>query len=190
MLENFVEWELSLLHFVQDTATPFWDKFWTGVTMFGESGIFWIALSLILMIPKKTRRLGFSMGLALLIGLILCNGVLKNVVARPRPYHLDPSLSFRLAWGEMSRDFSFPSGHTTASFEGAFAIFLRNKKWGAFALALAVMIGVSRFFLVVHYPSDILAGALCGILFAYLAARAVDALWSLYDRKKAQKNAK
>ena len=158
--------------------------------MFGESGIFWIALSLILMIPKKTRRLGFSMGLALLIGLILCNGVLKNVVARARPYHLDPTLSHRLAWGEMSKDFSFPSGHTTASFEAAVAIFLRNKKWGIAALVLAVLIGVSRFFLVVHFPSDIVAGALCGTLFAYLASRGVDALWSLYDRKKAAKQAK
>lgn len=192
MLNSYVEWEISLLRLVQENASDFWNYFWTAVTMLGESGIFWIVLALVLMIPNKTRRLGFSMGLALLIGLILCNGVLKNVVARTRPYDLEliPPLEHRLAWGEMTNDYSFPSGHTTASFEGAVAIFLRNKKWGIAALALAVLIGVSRFFLGVHFPSDIVAGALCGTLFAYMAARAVDALWSLYDRKKAQKDAK
>ena len=138
-MQWLVNGELSFLHSIQDLATPLWDYFWTFVTMFGESGIFWIALSLILMIPKKTRRAGFTMGLALLIGVILGNGVMKNLFARLRPYDLDPTLSCRLAWGEMSTDYSFPSGHTLASFEAAVGLFLYHRKWGIVTLVMAFL---------------------------------------------------
>ena len=162
--------EESFLHIIQRGATEFSDAFWTVVTLFGESGIFWIALSLFLMIPKKTRLMGFTMGLALLSGLIFGNGLMKNLFQRPRPYQADSELACRLLWIEMSTDYSFPSGHTLASFEAAWAIFLFRKKWGAVALGAAVMIALSRLFLIVHYPSDIVFGALFGILFATLSA--------------------
>lgn len=187
MMDAFVNWELSVLHAVQDGATAAQDMFWSVVTYFGESGIFWIVLSLILMFPKKTRRAGFTMGLALLIGLVLGNGLMKNLFARPRPYDLDPTLSCRLVWGEMSTDYSFPSGHTLASFEAATGLFLYHKKWGAAALILAFFVMISRLFLVVHYPSDLVAGALFGVLFAALASFCVKSLWALYDRKLAKK---
>ncbi|MBR3836851.1 MAG: phosphatase PAP2 family protein [Clostridia bacterium] len=189
-MEQLIQWELSLLHSIQEFATPLWDTLWTSVTMLGESGIFWIVLSLVLMIPKKTRRAGFSMGLALLIGLILCNGVMKNVFARPRPYHLDPTLAHRLAWGEMSTDFSFPSGHTTASFEGAVALILRHKKWGTVALVAAFLIAISRICLIVHYPTDVVFGAVFGAAYAFLASWVVDTLWRLYDKKQEEKKQK
>ena len=130
-MEAFVQWELGLLHQIQDGATAFGDVFWTVITYFGESGIFWMLLSITLMMFQKTRRCGMTMGIALLLGLILGNGVMKNLFARPRPYHLDPTLSFRLLWSEMSTDFSFPSGHTLASFEAAMSIFLyyKNGAW-------------------------------------------------------------
>lgn len=177
MFAALSQWELGILHAIQDSATEAGDVLWTVITSFGESGIFWIALSLVLMLPKKTRRAGFSMGLALLLGVILGNGVLKNLIARPRPYDLDPTLAHRLAWGEMSTDFSFPSGHTLASFEAATALFCRHKKWGAAALVLAFFVSLSRLFLLVHYPTDLISGALLGILFALLASKAVDEIW-------------
>lgn len=183
MLESLVQWELSLLHSVQEGATPLWDTIWTAITSFGEAGIFWIALSLALMIPKKTRKAGFSMGLALLIGLVLGNGVMKNLFARPRPYQLDPTLAHRLAWGEMSTDFSFPSGHTLASFEAAVALTLHHRKWGIAALILAVFVSASRLFLIVHYPTDILAGALFGTAFAFLASFTVRFLWQRWEMR-------
>ena len=123
------------------------------------------------------------MGLALLIGVILGNGVMKNLFARPRPYNLDPSLSHRLAFGEMSTDFSFPSGHTLASFEAAMSVFLYHKKWGVATLSFAVLIGISRIFLLVHYPSDVLAGALFGILFAYAASYLSTNLYFIIKQK-------
>lgn len=187
MLETLIQWELSLLHQIQDAATEVGGVIWTLITSFGESGIFWIVLSLSLMVFKKTRKAGFSMGLALLLGVILGNGVMKNLFARPRPYTLDPTLSHRLAWGEMTADYSFPSGHTLASFEAATALFLHHKKWGVAALVLAFFVSFSRLFLLVHYPSDLIAGALFGVLFALLAVRIVEVLWKRYEKNKMEK---
>lgn len=184
MMDVLVQHELQFLHLLHNTLTPFWSVFWTIITYFGEGGIFWIALSLTMMIFKKTRKAGFAMGLALLMGVIVGNGILKNVVARPRPYILDPTLSIGLAWGKMSGDFSFPSGHTMASFEASFALFLQHKKGGIAALILALFVAVSRLFLSVHYPTDVLAGALIGLLFAYLATRIVDLLYQKWDNRK------
>ena len=186
MFEALTQWELSLLHRIADMATDAGSVIWSAITYFGESGIFWIALSLILMLFKKTRRAGFSMGLALLIGVIVGNGILKNVIGRPRPYTTDPTLSHRLVFGEMTKDFSFPSGHTLASFEAATALFIRHKKWGIAALVLAFFISVSRLFLLVHYPTDLVAGAVLGILFAYLASRTVDLIWKKVAEKQEQ----
>ena len=182
-METFVQWELGILHQIQDGATAFGDVFWTVITYFGESGIFWILLSITLMMFQKTRRCGMTMGIALLLGLILGNGVMKNLFARPRPYHLDPTLSFRLLWSEMSTDFSFPSGHTLASFEAATSIFLYYKKWGIATLSFAALIGISRIFLLVHYPSDVLAGALFGILFAVGASFVAKNLYFILKQK-------
>ena len=171
------------MHVLQEGATQTSDVFWTAVTSFGESGIFWIALSLVLMLIPKTRKAGFTMGLALLLGVIVGNGVLKNVLARPRPYDFDPNLSHRLAWGEMSTDYSFPSGHTLASFEASVGLLLHPKKWGIAALVLAFFVCISRLFLLVHYPSDVLAGAILGTLFAFLAAKLVELLWKKFEKK-------
>ncbi len=182
MIDSIVKWELSLLHAIEDMATEGGDLFWTIITSFGEAGIFWIALSLVLMLIPKTRKAGFSMGLALLIGVILGNGVMKNLFARPRPYDLDPTLSHRLAFGKMSTDFSFPSGHTLASFEAATGLFLHHKKWGIAALVLAFFVCISRLFLLVHYPTDLIFGALFGILFALIGAKVVDLIYKKLEK--------
>ena len=174
MFDTLNLWELGILRWLDSISSPASDVFWTLVTYFGEAGIFWIALSLLLMFPRKTRKIGFSMALALLLGLIIGNGILKNVFGRIRPYDLDPAINHHLAWGKMSTDFSFPSGHTLACFEGATAIFVFCRKWGAVALVLAVMVALSRLFLLVHYPSDVLAGAVLGSAFGVLAAFIVE----------------
>lgn len=184
MFEALTQWELTLLHRIAEGATEAGSVIWSTITYFGESGIFWIVLSLVLMFFKKTRKAGFSMGLALLLGVIVGNGILKNVIGRPRPYTLDPTLSHRLVFGEMTKDFSFPSGHTLASFEAATALFIRHKKWGIAALVLAFFVSVSRLFLLVHYPTDLVAGAILGILFAYLASKTVDLIFRKIEKKQ------
>ncbi len=144
------------------------------ITLLGDAGIFWIALAIILLIPKKTRTTGFMMGVALVLGLIVCNITIKPLVARPRPYDVAGLTGPYLC--KIQHDFSFPSGHTTASFEGATVIFMRHRKWGIAALILAALIAFSRLYLYVHYPTDVLAGFVLGVLFGIAGVYIVKAI--------------
>ena len=130
------------------------------ITLLGEDGIFWIAVALILTLIPKTRRIGLGVILALCLDYLTCNLLIKPLAARPRPWTHRPGLP---------TDYSFPSGHTAASFAAATAIFLRNKAWGIPALVLAALVGVSRLYLYVHYPSDVLCGAALGLLCGFVA---------------------
>lgn len=173
MPDIITNFDLSILHWISDHLfNPVLDFLMPIITKFGDAGIFWILVSLFLMATKKYRKAGFSMGIALLLGLIFGNGILKNVIARPRPYDFDPSIVPLLE--KLPSDLSFPSGHTLASFEAATALTIRHKKFGVPALVLAVLIALSRLYLQVHYPTDVLAGLILGVLFAFLATKAVD----------------
>ena len=174
-------WELGLLdHIHAWCASPLLDTLMPIITLFGENGIFWIVASLIFLLIPKTRKMGMTMGLALLIGLILGNGVLKNVVGRIRPYDLNRD--FPLLVKHLS-DYSFPSGHTLASFECAVAMLCHDKRFGIPAMVLAVLVALSRLYLYVHYPTDVLAGAILGTIFALIAAAAINAVYRHWGEK-------
>ena len=147
---------------VLDVAMPI-------ITTFGDGGIFWIAVSVLLMFFPRTRRTGLGMAFALLMGLVVCNLTLKPMVARIRPYDLQAELgvTIQLLNGTM-HDFSFPSGHTIASFEAAVVLLMNSKKMGIPAMILAVLIAFSRLYLYVHYPTDVIASILLGTLFALI----------------------
>ena len=160
---------------VLDVAMPI-------ITMFGDAGIFWIAVSVLFLITKKHRKTGIGMALALIMGLLVCNIWLKPTVARIRPYDFQMEYFMKeipLLAGTM-HDFSFPSGHTIASFEAAVVILLNNKKLGIAAMILAVLIAFSRLYLYVHYPTDVIFSVLLGTIFAfignYLARKIMDRL--------------
>lgn len=164
--------EIGILDFIRETfSTRFLDVFFSTITRFADHGIGWIIVAILLIAFKKTRKMGISMGLALLIGYITGNMFLKNVIGRVRPYDFAGNVDLLV---DRLSDFSFPSGHTLCSFEGAFAVFIRNKKWGIAAIVFAFLIALSRLYLYVHYPSDVLVGALMGIAIAYLASFIVD----------------
>ena len=155
---------------VLDTVMPI-------ITMFGDGGIFWIAISVILLFTKKHRKTGLAMAFALSMGLLVCNIILKPGVARIRPYDFQMEYftkEIQLIAGGM-HDFSFPSGHTIASFEACTALMLGNKKFGIPATILAVLVAFSRLYLYLHYPTDVIAsvilGTLFGILGTYLAGK-------------------
>lgn len=122
--------------------------------------------ALFMLLFRSSRRQGLTMLLAMLIGALLTNLLLKNLIARPRPY-TDAGSTFFTFWSELGygelQDFSFPSGHATASFAAMVSLFLCNKKsysWLFFLPAAAV--GFSRVYFCVHYASDVLFGALIG----------------------------
>ena len=144
------------------------------ITHLGDKAIFWVVLALILMVFRKTRRMGVTCAAAILIGYIVSNLIIKNLAARVRPYELIEGLE-RIVGAP--KDTSFPSGHATNSLAGAWVIFRMAKpRYGVPALVLAVLISLSRLYVGVHYPTDVLAGAVIGILSAVCALRAVPAL--------------
>ena len=148
---------------VLDVAMPI-------ITLLGDAGIFWIAVSVLFMITKKYRKTGIGMMLALMMGLLVCNIWLKPTVARMRPYVFQMQYFLKeipLLAGAM-HDFSFPSGHTIASFEAAVVILLNNKKLGIAAMILACLIAFSRLYLYVHYPTDVICSVILGTAFAFL----------------------
>lgn len=148
---------------VLDVAMPI-------ITLLGDAGIFWIAVSVLFMITKKYRKTGIGMMLALMMGLLVCNIWLKPTVARMRPYDFQMQYFLKeipLLAGAM-HDFSFPSGHTIASFEAAVVILLNNKKLGIAAMILACLIAFSRLYLYVHYPTDVICSVILGTAFAFL----------------------
>lgn len=158
--------ELQFLNWLQTLHTPAGDVFWCGVTKLGDAGILWIVLAAILLIRPKTRRTGLILSLGLLADLALCNLVLKNLFARVRPFDVNPAVQLLVA---KPKDFSFPSGHTAASFASVTALFFAGEKRGAkAALVIAVLIAFSRMYLYMHYPTDILGGALAGIASGYV----------------------
>ena len=143
---------------------PFLDGVMPAITVLGDAGIFWMVIAAVLLLFRKTRRTGVGMLLAMLMGLLLCNMTLKPLCHRPRPYDYQSDVFGKVIplIIERQHDFSFPSGHTIASFEAAVVIALNNKKWGAAALVLAILIAFSRLYLYVHYPTDVLASVVLG----------------------------
>lgn len=134
--------------------------------MLGEGGIIWILIGVTLLFWKQTRRTGAVVLLSMLLCLIFCNGILKNVIARPRPCWRKPELAMLIG---IPGDYSFPSGHSASSFAAAVCLCFKSRQGGLAALLLAAIIAASRMYFYVHYPTDILAGILLGILMAFLA---------------------
>ena len=163
--------ELSILDWIQTLHTPFLDKIMVFITRLGDAGIIWIVLSIVLLLIPKTRKSGVVMVAALVVDVILCNIVLKNLVARTRPYDVNTGVHLLVA---KLHDYSFPSGHTAASFASVTALYLAGeKKLWKFALVLACLIAISRLYLYVHYPTDVLGGILFGVISGYLGYRKV-----------------
>ena len=141
------------------------------ITRLGDAGIIWIVLSIVLLLIPKTRKSGAVMVAALVVDVLLCNIVLKNLVARTRPYDVNTGVHLLVA---KLHDYSFPSGHTAASFASVTALYLAGeKKLRKFALVLACLIAISRLYLYVHYPTDVLGGILFGVISGYLGYRKV-----------------
>ena len=149
----------------------FFDWFMRFISFLGEEGIGLIVLGLLLFCFKKTRKAGMCLLLGMLCGLFITNIVIKNLVARPRPFQNTEVEIFREWWsyigGPNASEKSFPSGHTTHAMAAMTAIFLNfSKKYSWTAFIFVALTGLSRMFLVVHYPSDILGGVLAGALAA------------------------
>lgn len=172
-------WEFDLLYFLQGIHNPVLDKIMAAVSEAGNAGIIWIAVGLILLIPKRYRRTGVQMLVSMAVAFIIGNLIIKNLVARERPCWIDTSIPLLV---ENPGDYSFPSGHSMNGFAGAVTLFMNDKRLGIPAVILAAVIAFSRLYNFVHFPTDVLAGILIGTIVAFL----VDLLFQRRGWKKAK----
>ncbi len=167
-LAGFDESVTAGIHKIYDLAGGIMTPFLSFISLLGKGGIFLIVLSLALLIIKKTRRFGTAMILGLIFGVLFVNVFLKVVIARPRPY-LDTEGFYYPLWLIMGQhtesDMCFPSGHTNAAFAAMVPLFiLGNKKTSWLALVFGILMGISRIYLVVHYPTDVIGGFITGTI--------------------------
>ncbi len=142
------------------------DIFFKTITHLGDAGIFWIVLTVLLLCFKKTRRAGVYSACALLGSLLVNNLVLKNLIGRVRPYEVVEGLRCIVA---PAHDPSFPSGHTGASFASAAAMYRQlPKRLAVCFIILASLIALSRLYVGIHYPTDVLGGLATGIAIGVL----------------------
>ena len=199
-----ISFDFPILEFIRNyLSCDFLDKAMPYITLFGEWGAFWIAIALILLCFRKTRKTGWSVGAALILGLIICNLVLKKQIQRLRPfdfYTMERMAGLDLpqlkGWVPMVRenlkllpfvkvtDFSFPSGHTIACFEASTVLLLKNKWLGIPAAVIAFLVAFSRLYLYVHYPTDVIFSMFAGILLGLLGCAIVSIVYKFLPQKR------
>lgn len=153
-----IDWQI--LEWIQDTfASPVMDMIMPKITVLGNAGIVWIVMSVCMIMTKKYRKTGILCLAGMFIGLIIGNGILKNVVMRERPCWIRADYPLLIP---SPKDYSFPSGHTQASVIAAIIITLEHRKFGWVVIPLAVAIAFSRLYLYVHFPTDVMGGLVIG----------------------------
>lgn len=159
--------ELSILDFIQSNfRSGIMDALMVIVTHMGDLGAVWIAAALALFLKGGERKAALAIIAAIVIATIVGDFALEPLVARPRPCDVDAAVQLLVA---RPTDFSFPSGHAAAAFATTSVLFLARSRWRIPAVILASLIAFSRLYLFVHYPTDVLGGALLGILCGWLA---------------------
>ncbi len=175
--------ELAILHAIQGLHTPLLDNIMVTVfnNLVGSKGQLWIAVGVVLLLIPKTRKCGVavlvSYGLSYLIG----NEWLKDWIARPRPCAVDDTV---LMIVKKPSSFSCPSVHSYLAFSSAMAIWHYHKKAGAGVFVFAALVGFSRMYFFVHYPTDVLFGAVLGIVTALVVCVLLDKIYDLVQQKR------
>lgn len=176
ILESF---DNAILLFINNMLhNPVLDKLMVFITSLGNLGLIWIAISLILISIKKYRTIGLISIGALIISSILGEGILKHLIQRPRPNGEINGITMLIS---KPITYSFPSGHTSSSFAAALVLSRYFKKFSWIFWGLAVAIAFSRLYLYVHFPSDILGGAILGLISGGIAIK-------ISERIKEKKN--
>ena len=160
-----MSWEFDWLYALQDINNPVLDKVMVFVSALGNAGIFWIAVGLLLLITKRYRRGGAQMLVAMAVTFIIGNLILKNLVARERPCWIDREVQLLMA---SPSDYSFPSGHSMNGFAGSVSLLCIDKRIGIPAVILAAVIAFSRLYLFMHFPTDVFAGIVIGLVIALI----------------------
>ena len=173
---SFLSFDLGVFEWIQNIHSPILTTIMVIITTLGDEGIIFIAAGLVLFFTKKYRKIGLAMLVSLVVMLVLNNLVLKELIARPRPFNLDPETY--AWWHEVYKypnfnihqpsSYSFPSGHTSSAFAAAIALLCHDRKLGIPTTIFAAIMGFSRIYVEVHYCTDVIGGAIVGIIYALL----------------------
>lgn len=174
--------EIEILSMLQKIRTPLLDIFMSNITKLGNAGIVWILLTIVLLLIPKTRKSGLILASALIVDLILCNGILKPLIARIRPFDVNSAIQLIVA---KPHDYSFPSGHTAASFNSSNGIVsCRREKTVENSISPCLFfIAFSRLYLYVHYPTDVLGGIITGAIAGYIGYKLTFIVQSKHRKK-------
>lgn len=180
-MQGLTTLDFQILHAIQrNFSCSVLDFLMPKITALGNGGILWILLAILLLILPKTRKNGIQLGVGCVGCGLIGNLFLKNVIARNRPCWIEDH-TMLIA---MPTDFSFPSGHTMVSFAAATVLWHWNRKVGIAAYLLAAVIAFSRLYLFVHFPSDVFAGAVIGILIGIAAIKGTDWMQKKFQKQK------
>ena len=188
--DSFLSFDLGVFEWIQNIHNPILTSIMVVITTLGDEGIIFIVLGLVLLLTKKYRKAGLSILIALVVMLVLNNLVLKELIARPRPFNLDPETY--AWWHEVYKypyfnihqpsSYSFPSGHTSSAFAAAIALLCHDRKLGIPTTIFAAIMGFSRIYVEVHYCTDVIGGAIVGIIYALLGVLIAKILYPYVDK--------
>ena len=176
---------LKFLHLFAKNTNNLFTNLFKLITFLTEKGIVFIILAVFLMLFKKTRKIGMCIFLAIFIGAVFTNFILKDSVQRLRPflYNLKYEAWWKYVGSPHEDGYSFPSGHTTAAAAFMMALILTIKKKKKYLVILVpVLVGISRNYLVAHYPSDVLGAFLIGIIAAILSFAIVKLIYHILNK--------
>lgn len=194
-MEGLVQLEGNILLWIQESLrSDFLDPIVKFITHSGDHGYLWIALLLVLLCIPKTRRAALIGAATLMITFIITNLCLKPWIARIRPYEVVEGLTRII---EKQSDRSFPSGHTANSMAVGVSLWLVSRKYkmlgdkklyfpksaGWIVLIWSILVGLSRLYVGVHFPTDVLGGAIIAIIDALFVYHLYLYIRKVYNKK-------
>lgn len=179
MVEWITNLDFSLLYWIQENLRADWlDAVCAFLSWAFGFGIPWIVLGAVMFFFKKTRAAGVMLITAVALTFFFNEVAIKNAVCRERPCVIDQTIELAV---KRPTSYSFPSGHSSSVFAAVGVLLFKHKKAGIPMLLFAIFMGFSRMYLFVHFPTDVLAGAVLGILMAWVTVLVFKEL--KFDRK-------
>lgn len=178
---------LSLYHQLAEAAGSVLTPVMFVISLTGKSGLMLIAVSVVLIFFKKTRKIGICCLGAIAVGALFTNLTIKPLIARPRPFIFSEEIEawWQLVGAEWDPEFSFPSGHTTAACAFSSALCLSGgRKFVPWAAVYVLLMGASRNYLMMHYPSDVLGAVIIGLAAAFITYFTVSCAYKLLEGRK------